>query len=271
MAAAAGVSRTFVFGAFSAALLLSAVLGPAVGRRIDRHGGTGVLIVSNLVLAAGLLGLAAATGIVSLTLAWGVMSIGMALGLYDAAFATLTAIYGRAARTPITGITLVAGFASTIGWPLSAALDAAIGWRGTCVAWAAMQILIALPLNLLLPRATANRSDGEVESASWQPRREMTLLAFVFAASWFVTGAMAAHLPALLERMGATAVQTVAAAALIGPAQVAARLVEFLVMRRPHPLVTARFAISLHPLGAIALAALGALMALKPRPAPPHH
>ena len=69
---------------------------------------------------------------------------------------------------------------------------------------------------------------------------------------------MAAHLPALLERTGATAIQAVAAAALVGPAQVAARLAEFLVMRRAHPLVTARFATSLHPLGALALAALGA-------------
>jgi hypothetical protein len=59
----------------------------------------------------------------------------MALGLYDAAFATLAGLYGSRARGPITGITLIAGFASTIGWPLSAFLDAEIGWRGTCLAW----------------------------------------------------------------------------------------------------------------------------------------
>jgi predicted MFS family arabinose efflux permease len=74
----------------------------------------------------------------------------MALGLYDAAFATLARIYGPEARGPITGITLIAGFASTVGWPLSALLDASPGWRGACLAWASINVIIGLPLNLLL-------------------------------------------------------------------------------------------------------------------------
>src|SRR5215475_9525008 len=134
MAAAAGVPRAWVFGAFSGALLLTAALGPAVGRLIDRRGGRGVLVASNFVLALGLVALGASNGIVSQFAAWAVLGVGMALGLYDAAFATLTGIYGREARGPITGITLIAGFASTIGWPLSALLDMNVGWRGTCLA-----------------------------------------------------------------------------------------------------------------------------------------
>src|SRR5262249_24370895 len=62
--------------------------------------------------------------------------------LYDPAFATLTGLYGRAARGPITGITLIAGFASTVGWPLSAVLDAQFGWRAACLIWAALHIVI---------------------------------------------------------------------------------------------------------------------------------
>jgi MFS family permease len=259
MAAAVGAPRTWVFGAFSAALLLTAFLGPAVGRLIDRSGGRNVLIASNLVLAAGLGGLALVDGPVTLFLAWAVLGIGMALGLYDAAFATLAGIYGRDARAPITGITLLAGFASTIGWPLTALLDAQIGWRGTCLAWAAMHIVIGLPLNLfLVPRASRPVEQKQSAPTSWEPRREMILLAYVFAASWFVTGAMAAHLPALIERMGATTVEAVAAAALVGPAQVAARMAEFFVMRRAHPLVSARIAASLHPVGAAVLMVFGA-------------
>lgn len=259
MAMAAGVSRAWVFGAFSACLLLTAALGPGIGRLIDRHGGRGVLLASNLVLAAGLAALAACHGLASLIAAWAVLGIGMALGLYDAAFATLTSLYGRDARAPITGITLIAGFASTVGWPLSALLDAEIGWRATCLAWAAMHIAIGLPLNaLLIPRARFHVDARSDVAASWEPRRDMVLLAWVFAASWFVTGAMAAHLPSLLERAGATAAQAIAAAALVGPAQVAARLAEFMIMRRAHPLVSARLAASLHPIGALCLAAAGA-------------
>jgi predicted MFS family arabinose efflux permease len=258
IAKSAGVARAWVFGAFSAALLLTAVLGPAVGRMIDRRGGSGVLVASNFVFAIGLVALGASNGVASLFLAWVVLGVGMALGLYDAAFATLAGIYGRDARGPITGITLVAGFASTVGWPLSAFLDAEIGWRGACFAWAAMHVTIGLPLNLLLvPRAVRPAEHKEQDPASWEPRREMILLAYVFAASWFVTGAMAAHLPALFEMMGTTAVQAVAASALVGPAQVAARLAEFVIMRRIHPLVSARIAASMHPIGAAVLAAIG--------------
>jgi predicted MFS family arabinose efflux permease len=177
----------------------------------------------------------------------------MALGLYDAAFAALAALYGRHARGPITGITLFAGFASTVSWPLSTVLNDALGWREAVLVWAALNLVVGLPLNrLLLPvpaqSARAARTDGQ--RVGWTPRRPMLLLAFVFAAVWFVTGAMAAQLPTLLERAGATPLQAVAAGALVGPAQVAARLVEFVVLRRVHPLVSARIAALLHPLGA---------------------
>jgi MFS family permease len=255
-----GVSRALVFGVFSGSLLLSALLGPAVGRAIDNRGGRGVLVLSNIVLAAGLVLLAFAHGVVSLAVAWAVLGVGMALGLYDSAFATLAGLYGRAARGPITGITLIAGFASTIGWPLSAFLDAILGWRGTCLTWAALHLLIGLPLNrLLIPRAAAPECVAEPEvSAPASPRGTMAILAFVFAATWFVTGAMAAHMPRLLEIAGASSTAAIAAAALVGPAQVAARLVEFGALRWISPLVSARIAAALHPLGAGILAAFGA-------------
>ncbi len=115
-----GVSSNWVFGAFSASLVISALLGPAIGRTIDRIGGRRVLSLSNLILAAGLTVLGLATSIWILSIAWLLLGIGMGLGLYDAAFAALGRIYGHAARSSITGITLFAGFASTVGWPLTA-------------------------------------------------------------------------------------------------------------------------------------------------------
>jgi MFS family permease len=260
IAADIGVSRSWVFAAFSMALLIAALAGPQIGRAIDRHGGRGVLALSNLVLAGGLAALALAGGPVVLFAAWAVLGLGMALGLYDAGFATLTALYGTKARDPITGITLIAGFASTVGWPVSSLLNDAVGWRETCIVWAALHLVIGLPLNLLLPRPPqpARAQRAPKAAIGWKPYREMVLLAFVFAAAWFVTGAMAAHLPRLLETAGATPFAAVAAAALMGPAQVAARVVEFLLLRGVHPLVSARIATSLHPLGAAVLVAMGA-------------
>jgi len=240
--------------------LLSAVLGPSVGRAIDNRGGRGVLTLSNLVLAGGLILLGTAQGIVTLAIAWAALGVGMAMGLYDPAFATLTGLYGRAARGPITGITLIAGFASTVGWPLSAFLDAQFGWRWACFIWAALHILVGLPLNrLLIPLALppAPAAPEMTAQSLPAPRGAMIILAFVFATTWFVTGALAAHLPHLLEIAGASATTAIAAAALVGPAQVAARLVEFGALRAVHPLVSARLAALLHPVGAVILGLFG--------------
>jgi hypothetical protein len=86
----------------------------------------------------------------------------------------------------------------------------------------------------------------------------MLLLSFVFATTMFVSTAMAAHLPTLLQAHGASLAAAVAAGALIGPAQVGARLFEFGLLRRWHPLWTARLAVAAHPVGALVLALIGA-------------
>ena len=86
----------------------------------------------------------------------------------------------------------------------------------------------------------------------------MLILAFFFSATWFVQGAMAAHLPRLLEAAGASQTAAIAASALVGPAQVGARLVEFSLLRWVHPLNSARFAAILHPIGAAVLILFGA-------------
>ena len=116
------------------------------------------------------------------------------------------ACYGEAARRSITGITLIAGFASTVGWPLTAIGLEHIGWRNTCFAWAAAHILIGLPINwfMLPPVAGAKAAVANAVKPHIPIDRTMILLAFTFAAAWSVTGAMAAHLPRILEAAGAT-------------------------------------------------------------------
>jgi len=254
-----GISSNWVFAAFSASLVLSALFAPRIGRQIDLVGGRSVLAFSNLTLAAGLALLGLTSSLPMLVAAWLLLGIGMGCGLYDAAFGALGRIYGDTARRAITGITLMAGFASTIGWPLTALGLEHIGWRNTCFAWAAAHILIGLPLNLLMiPRVEGAKA---ALASAVKPQipidRTMALLAFAFAAAWSVTGAMAAHLPRILESTGATPLQAVAAGALIGPAQVAARIAEASFLSRFHPLVSARLACITHPIGAAVIALLG--------------
>ena len=262
IAAALHLPSGVFFGLFSAALLLSAVVGPSVGRLIDRHGGRSLLAASNLVIASGLIILAEANGIAGLVIAWAVLGVGIGMGLYDPAFAALTWLYGREARGAITGVTLIAGFASTIGWPLSAVFLHESGWRAACLIWAALNLLVACPINwLAIPRHGAPPERPQATtglSTEEPPRLAMPILAFFFAATWFVQGAMAAHLPGLLQAAGASSTAAIAAAALVGPAQVGARIVEFGLLRSFHPVASARIASVLHPIGAAFLVALGA-------------
>jgi MFS family permease len=250
------------FGLFSGALLLSAAVGPSVGRLIDRQGGRGLLAASNLVIAAGLLILAAAQGITGLAIAWIVLGLGIGMGLYDPAFAALSWLYGHDARSSITGITLIAGFASTIGWPLSALFLHELGWRPACLMWAGLNMLLAAPLNwLTIPRHGTSASLREVQKEipiAALPRAAMPVLVFFFAATWFVQGAMAAHLPGLLQAAGASSAGAIAAASLVGPAQVVARIVEFGLLRSFRPIFSARLAAALHPIGAVFLVVFGA-------------
>ncbi|WP_316224837.1 MULTISPECIES: MFS transporter [unclassified Bradyrhizobium] len=253
-----GLSRNWFFAAFSASLVISGLLGPRIGRQIDRVGGRQVLCASNLVLAGGLATLGASHSLWMMALAWLLLGVGMGLGLYDAAFGALGRIYGRDARGAITGITLFAGFASTVGWPLSSWGLETIGWRDTCFAWALAHLVIGLPLNLSLPRATqGNVGDTAAAKPSIPMDRTMMLLAFALAAAWTVTAAMAAHLPRIVEAFGATPAQAVFAGMMIGPAQVAARVFEAGFLSRFHPLTSARLACITHPLGACAIGLFG--------------
>ena len=260
-----GMTPTVIFGALSGALVISGLLGPRVGHFIDTFGGRGLLAVSNLVFAAGLLLLSFAHGPLLLGASWLLLGIAMGMGLYESAFATLTRIYGSGARSSITGITLIAGFASTVGWPITAWLEAHYGWRVACEVWAAVHLLMAVPLNLLLPKispAPASEVSTTGNGAVVQSERfAMLVVAYVFAATGFVSSGLSALLPTMLVQFGATPAAALFAGMLIGPAQVTARIIEAGWLARYHPLLSARLATLTNPIGVVVLAIGGPLLA----------
>lgn len=270
MAAELGLSVSTAFAAFSVALGVSALCGPRAGAWVDRHGGRPVLLASNVVMALALAVLSQVQGPAGLFAAWALLGVGMALGLYESAFAALVRLWGTDSRGGITGITLLGGLASTLAWPLSAWLLMHYGWREACLAWAALHLLLGLPLHACLPQAAARApAPGEAPHAATAdtpapspPGLGTTLaLATVFAIAWFNSTAMAAHLPQLLQASGVGLSTAVWIGGLIGPAQVAARLAEFGWLRHWHPLLSARLAAGLHPLGAALLLGLGPMAA----------
>lgn len=232
MAADLGLSRSAVFGAYSLGMLMSGVVAPAIGRAIDRDGGRRWLAIGSLVAALALIWLAAARSGVEFFAAWLLAGLAMAMTLYDPGFATLAQHFGARYRTAVTVLTLYGGLASTVFWPLSLYGLEHFGWRITLAAFAVIEVAVCLPLHLwFIPREATRSGPAETSStsaASPPPRGDIRLAALsgAFALNGFIAGALAAHMPGMLGAAGLTAAQAVWAGALIGPMQVAGRLLE---------------------------------------------
>jgi predicted MFS family arabinose efflux permease len=260
IAAATDWPLSTVVAGLSVALLASGVVSPFVGRAIDRQGGRLVLASSSALLAGGLMILAAAPALPVFFAGWLVIGVGMGAGLYDAAFSTLGRLYGAEARRAIASLTLWGGFASTICWPLSAALVEGVGWRGTCLAYAALQLGICLPLHLgFVPRqersSASHRSEAGPPPAARGKVPVLVVLGGVLVLAATLSSVVSVHLLALLQARGLDLPAAVALGALIGPAQVAARLLEMTAGRRAHPLWTMAAATALIACGLVALLA----------------
>ncbi len=262
-----GASSFALLGAFTWALLVTGMLAPRVGRWIDSAGGRTPLALSIAVTAAGQVMLATAPSLILWYVGWTVIGAGMACGLYDAAFATAGVLLGKDAGPAITGITLFAGFASTVFWSLGAALIGALGWRGLLLLYAALQIAVNLPMVLLLlPRKMPTPIEiphDESKNEAAQPRPLVaTCLASFFTIRWFITSMIAVNVLHLLQGIGLTVGEAVLVAALIGPGQVAGRILEWSIGDRFGLLLRARLGAMLFPIGTLILLVGGPIAAV---------
>ena len=251
-----GVSELFLFTTFTAGLLIAGGLSPMMGRAIDRHGGRVVLAWGSVGAAASLAVLAAAPNATIMVIGWLMAGAAMAFTLYDPAFATLSQHTGTDYRRAVTALTLWGGFASTVFWPLSQVLLDAWGWRATFAAYAVLQVVLCLPIHAFIvpPRvAHASTDPGaprERSPAFGDARKKY--LNGAFAALSFIVGVVAVHMVTLLTAAGLTQPQAVTVAVLMGPMQVAGRIVEITLLRRTRSTVV----------GAISFVMIGAATAI---------
>jgi predicted MFS family arabinose efflux permease len=245
-----GWTISFAMGGFSVGLLAAGLAAPTVGRLIDRFGGHVVMTIGSLIGALGLVLIVQAANRAAYLGVWVVLGIAMAANLYDSAFATLGRIFGAGARQPITALTLIGGFASTVSWPATHFLLEAVGWRGTYLVYAVLLACLSAPLHALaLPRS---RHEADLPASSDKPAPPKVLpphgltfilVASAFACYAFVPSGLSAHLLAIFGRSGIDAATVVWIGAMFGPAQVGARLIEFTFGRNLHPLWVVRFAL----------------------------
>ena len=225
-----GVSELFLFGAFTAGLLVSGALAPLAGRLIDRRGGGFVLSLGSLTGAVAMATLALAHHPIVLVAGWLLAGAAMAACLYDPAFATLSQQAGSRYRRAVTLLTLWGGFASTVFWPLSHVLLEAWDWRATCAIYAAMHLGICLPIHrFVVPAHEGSTVMRAATAAARSPGfgdPRLRWLTLSFAVATFVAAVIAVHLITLLTDAGLTTAQAVTISMLVGPTQVAGRIIE---------------------------------------------
>jgi predicted MFS family arabinose efflux permease len=239
-----GWSRDAIVGAFSLSMVCTGLAAFPIGNLIDRYGGRYVMGGGSVLAAVMLALLSQTTSLPAFYAIW--VGLGLAMGavLYDPAFTVITLSFGANARKGITALTLVAGFASSVFWPLTQALIASFGWRHAVLVLAISNLVICAPLHLLcLPKAGAHTGTGgrargaDAESATLSIRdivrtRKFLLLATAFTANMLAFSAISIHLIPLLHERGFAMTDAVWLAAIVGPMQVAGRICEYTVGAR---------------------------------------
>jgi len=257
MAHALNVSDVLLYGSFTAGLFVSGLASPWVGARIDRHGGRGVLAGGSVIGSIACLCLALAANAAMMLAGWVIAGIAMAACLYDPAFATLWRVSGASYRRAVTALTLFGGFASTVFWPLSQYLLETHGWRFAFGVHATLNALVCLPLHLAFAPSAAHKvvtppaahADASVSARS----DRFAWLATALALAAFLASAISAHLVVLLAAGGLAARDAVLVGALIGPMQVAGRVMEFAFSSRWPPLMVGTLAFTLLALALVVL------------------
>jgi MFS family permease len=266
-----GWSSAWTYGAFSIGLLVSGLVAPLSGRLIDRHGAPTMMAIGSGLAGLAVVALALSTSLPEFIAGMVAVEVVSTLVLYDAAFTLLTQIAGRQARSAITRLTLIAGFASTIFWPLTVYLTSVMDWREIYFLYAALCVMICMPIHWSMRRmvsraATASTAIGQ-HAVSPEPaplpaalaRRAFWLIAVFFATGGFVVSVLSVHMLEILRSLGYAAGVATLIGMIQGPSQVGARAIEFFFARRLAPRSTAIVSAALIPLGLgmLAFASLG--------------
>lgn len=236
VAASFGWTEEWVYGALSASLLVSGLISPISGRLADRYG-AGRMMGFGSLLAALALGLSAvAPNGITFALALLVTEIATAFVFYATAFTLLVQASGGRAQNSITHLTLIAGFASTLFWPLTSFLLEHLDWRMVYLLFAGLNLAICVPVHFLLagyvrrraaspgPHSTGAHMPAPPMVAPEQQGKVFLLLMVSFSLLSFVMSAILVHMVPMLASLGLGSTAVVATT-LFGPSQVASRLI----------------------------------------------
>ena len=255
-------SKSFIFGILSLGILLGGLMAPLIGKLLDKHGARGIMSIGSILSALGLYNLSIIDSKIDYIIALLFLQSVSVLVLYESAFIAFTQIVGEKARLPIIQITLIAGFASTIFWPLISYLLTIISWREVYQLLALLNILIALPIhyfilkpNLLIDnkRYNEDKLEESIYLEGLHKRNTFILLSIAFSLIAIPITVMQTQFLTLFKSFGIELALAIALGALIGPSQAGIRVLEILFSKYITPIHSAVFSTLLMSIGLIAL------------------
>ncbi|MFM1783970.1 MAG: hypothetical protein RLZZ579_247 [Actinomycetota bacterium] len=258
-----GVTTETYFWAFTLSLLVGGVLGPRVGRLIDERGGSRILPLSNVFFISGLLILALAQDWILLFTGWLVLGLAGATGFYDATFAAVVRLLGEKSKKTIAAITIFSGFSSTAGWPLTSLIEQNYGWRIALLFWVGIQLFIALPMNLTIPKVTAQEVTlvtGPIRKLiknRFKPDKLLIMFAMIFTLEHFIINGVSTTLPIVFTELGISAAAALFASTILGPSQAFARMGILAFSKKLSTMQLGIISTIVHPLGVLVLFVFG--------------
>ncbi|CAN7288760.1 MFS transporter [Bradyrhizobium sp. LjRoot220] len=248
-----------VFAGNSIFYVLMGLCAPILAKPFTRFGARRVMIAGTIIGAPGFVLLALASGPTQFFAAWVILGAAGSATLATAAYILLNEVAGRGARRGIGAMMLVTGLASSIFWPTTSFLSHAVGWRGTCIVYAAMLLLVSLPLIYFgLPRRAqpAQETVSAAQAASASPivrKSTFLLILSALALNAFVAFGLGAVFIELLKAEGLSPTQAVTFGSMLGVIQVSARGLDFLGGGRWDGITTGIFAGAAIPVGMLLL------------------
>ena len=238
------IANEVVFAGLTVMMTISALCGPLLGRTLVRRGAAPVLLAGSLLFTAGFVVLAFAGGVISYVLGWVVMGLAATCGLTTAAHTAVVERVGAESGRSLTLLMVFTGLSAAVFLPVTTVADQHLGWRGTLLVYACLQIFVLLPLYVfVLPGRRTSNTPGTSKTAavSTSPvdtRRAFLLLAAMTTLSAFTAFGFSPLLPLLLVHAGASQSLAVQLAAVRSVLAIMARGLDFLLGKHGNPFVT---------------------------------
>lgn len=255
-------TNSFIFGVLSVGILLGGFLVPIIGKLLDKKGARIIMSIGSILCGMGLLLLSLITSKLEFILAMLFLESVSILVLYEAAFVAFSQLVGTKAKLPIIQITLIAGFASTIFWPLISYLLTLVSWREVYQILALFHFFLALPIHYFVLKKNLKIDNKNFDEKSFEEciyqegsnkKRSILLVSIAFSLIAIPITAMQTQFLSLFKSFGIESSVAIALGTLIGPAQVFSRILLMSFSSKATPLLTARISISMMAIGLLCL------------------